>query len=325
MTVDRTGPLRYLDAAAVAAALPPAAAVEAITSALRRGVDPAQDVPRSAVTLRAGELLLMPAESARYVGVKLSTIAPGNPARGLPRIGAAYVLFDAGTLLPVVILDGVALTNVRTPAVSVAAVQPWLERIDHPLRLVVFGAGPQGVGHARTVAGLHAVARADFVVRQPDRVRLPGLTEEARVLGAGGSEVASALQTADVVVCATTARTPLFDSDLLGSSVVVVAVGSHEPDAREVDAAFCRRATVVVEDIATARRECGDVAMAEAEGALDIRRLVPMRDIALGLTQPPAGSVLFKGSGMSWEDLVVAEAVLARAVVGPARAGWSGL
>ncbi len=328
MTVDRTGPLRYLDAAAVAAALPPAAAVEAITSALRHDVDPAQGVPRSAVTLQAGELLLMPAESARYVGVKLATIAPGNPSRGLPRIGAAYVLFDAGTLSPVAVLDGMALTTVRTPAVSVAAVRPWLEQLEQherPLRLVVFGAGPQGRGHARALAELHTIDRVDFFVREPDQVRLPDLPVEARVLGAAGPEVASALQTADVVVCATTARTPLFDSDLLGNGVVVVAVGSHEPDAREVDAAFCRRATVMVEDVATARRECGDVVMAEAEGALDARLLVPMREIALGRAHPLPGPALFKGSGMSWEDLVVAEAVLARAVVEPGRTGWSGL
>ncbi len=325
MTSEGTEPLRYLDAAAVAAALPSAAAVEAITSALRHDVDPVQGVPRSTVTLRAGELLLMPAESARYVGVKLATIAPGNPSRGLPRIGAVYVLFDAGALSPVAVLDGMALTTIRTPAVSVAAVRPWLEQLQPPLRLVVFGAGPQGCGHARALAALHPIDRVDFVVREPDRVRLPDLPLEVRVLTAGAPDVTSALRTADVVVCATTARTPLFDSDLLGDGVAVVAVGSHEPDAREVDAAFCRRATVVVEDVATARRECGDVVMAEAEGALDARNLVPMREIALGRAHPRPGPALFKGSGMSWEDLVVAEAVLARAVVGPARSGWSGL
>ncbi|MDQ2796287.1 MAG: ornithine cyclodeaminase family protein [Actinomycetota bacterium] len=330
MSKDGSGPLPYLDSAAVAAALSPPAAVEAITEALRHGIDPAADVPRSAVTLRAGELLLMPSESGRYVGVKLATIAPANPARGLPRISGTYVLFDADTLSPVAVLDGVALTTMRTPAVSVAAVRPWLAAVERPLRLVVFGAGPQGQGHLRTLAALHALARVDVVVREPGRVRLPGVPLPTRVLRAGDPEVDSALRAADVVVCATTARTPLFDSDLLGSGCVLIAVGSHEPDAREVDAAFCRRATVVVEDLATARRECGDVAMAETEGALDGRSLVPMREIALGRTKLEAGPVLFKGCGMSWEDLVVAEAVLLEAVltgtvVMPSMAGRSSL
>ncbi len=302
----------YLDAAAIAAALPPAAAVEAITSALRRGVDPAGDVARSVVPVRTGELLLMPAESDRHVGVKVASLAPGNPARGLPRISAAYLLFDAATLQPIALLDGVALTTLRTPAVSVAAVLPWLHRLRRPARVVAFGAGPQGVGHVLTLAALLALATVHFVVRDPSRVRLPELPVEAHVLSAAGSEVAAVLRAADIVVCATTARTPLFDSELLAGNVVVMAVGSHEPDAREVDAALCRRATVVVEDVATSRRECGDVVLAEADGALDARALVPMRDVALGRVGPTRWPVLFKGSGMSWEDLVVAEAVLGR-------------
>ena len=103
----------------------------------------------------------------------------------------------------------------------------------------------------------------------------------------------TALRSADVVVCATSARAPLFDSALLRDDVVVVAVGSHEPDARELDAALLGRATVVVEDVATALREAGDVVLAIAEGALDPADLVPMRDVVTGAVdaarRPPAG------------------------------------
>lgn len=300
----------YLDAAAIAAALPPAVAVDAITSALRRGVDPAGDLARTVVPVRAGQLLLMPAESDRHVGVKVACVAPGNHARGLPRISAAYLLFDARTLRPVALLDGVALTTVRTPAVSVAAVLPWLHWLRRPARVVAYGAGPQGVGHVLTLSALIPLAPVHFVVRDPSRVRLPDLPVETHVLSVAHPEVAAALRAADIVVCATTARTPLFGSELLADNVVVIAVGSHEPDAREVDAALCGRATVVVEDVATARRECGDVVLAEADGALDASDLVPMREVALGRVEPTRWPVLFKGSGMAWEDLVVAEAAL---------------
>jgi ornithine cyclodeaminase len=301
--------LPYLDAAAVRRALPPAAAVAAVEAALRGGLDPAADVPRSRVGLEHGTLLLMPAQSAGHAGVKVVTVAPDNPARGLPLISAVYVLFDAATLRPAALLDGAALTTLRTPAVSVAAVRPFLP--PHPLRVVAFGAGPQGVGHLETLAAVHAVEAADFVVRHPDAATLdpvPGVPAP-RVLAAGSPEVADALRAADVVVCATTAREPLFDSALLGDRAVVTAVGTHEPDAREVDAAFCARATVVVEDVAAALRECGEVALAVAEGALDPGTLVPLRDVVRGGHRQ--GPVLYTGSGMSWEDLVVAEAVLA--------------
>lgn len=312
MTVSDNPPPRYVDAVTIAACLSPEAAVEAVLAGLRGDVDPAADVPRSLVPVEHGDLLLMPAQSASSVGVKLATVAPDNPARGLPRISAVYVVFDAATLRPTNLLDGVALTNLRTPAVSVAAVKPWLDRIDEPLRVVAFGGGPQGLGHLETIAAVHSVAASAVVVRQPDRVQLPKSFSSTLVLAADDPNVSRVVGEAHVVVCATTARTPLFDSSLLTDSAIVVAVGSHEPEAREVDAAFCARARVIVEDRQTALRECGDVIQAIAEGAIGPDDLVPMREIARGARAAAEESVLFKGSGMSWQDLVVAEAVLAR-------------
>ena len=53
--------------------------------------------------------------------------------------------------------------------------------------------------------------------------------------------------------------------------------------------------------------------LAVADGALTADRLVPMRDVVTGAVAPPADRpVVFKSVGMSWQDLVVAEAVLAR-------------
>jgi ornithine cyclodeaminase/alanine dehydrogenase-like protein (mu-crystallin family) len=293
--------VRSLDAAAVAA-LGPAGAVRAITDALRGGLDPATDPPRAAVGLSQGQFLLMPSEVPAAAGVKVVTVAPDNPARGLPRIQAVYLLFDRETLALRAVLDGTALTTLRTPAVSVAAVLPALP--DRPLRVAVVGAGPQAVGHVATLAAVRPLADAAHLVRDPSRTPLAAVR-------LGSADADEALQAADVVVCATSARAPLFDSSLLRDDVVVVAVGSHEPDARELDAPLLGRATVVVEDVATALREAGDVVLAIAEGALTAADLVPVRDLVTGAVPPPADRPLvFKSVGMSWQDLVVAEAVV---------------
>ena len=302
--------MRFLDAAAVAA-LGPAAAVDAIRAVLLGGLDPALDPPRIPVDLDAGQFLLMPSQTrpddgrdAGAAGVKVVTVAPANPARGLPRIQAVYLLYDRETLSLRAVLDGTALTTLRTPAVSVAAVLDHLP--DHPLRLVVVGAGPQAVAHAETLAAVRRVARTSYLVRDPGRAPV-----DALALGTAAAD--DALRGGDVVVCATSARTPVLDSTLLRDDTVVVAVGSHEPDARELDAALMARATVVVEDRATALREAGDVVMAVAEGALTEQDLVPLRDLVAGTTVPPTGRPLvFKSVGMSWQDLVVARAVVDR-------------
>lgn len=293
--------MRYLEAAEVAA-LGPAAAVEAIAGALRDGLDPATDPARVAVELAHGQFLLMPSQTAAAAGVKVATVAPDNPARGLPRIQAGYLLFDHDTLALRAILDGTALTTLRTPAVSVAAVLARLP--GRALRVAVVGAGTQAVGHVATLAAVRPLAEVSYLVREPSRTALAAVA-----LGSAPAE--NAIRSADVVVCATSARSPVFDSTLLRDDAVVIAVGSHEPDARELDAALLGRATVVVEDVATALRGAGDVILAIADGTLDPADLVPMRAAVLGAVELSADRPLvFKGVGMSWQDLVVATAVL---------------
>lgn len=298
-------------------ALRPRDAVEAIVSALRAGLDPAADPPRSVVPVEHGQLLLMPAAAGEFAGVKVATVAPGNAARGVPRIQGHYLLFDAETLSPVALLDGVALTAVRTPAVSVAAVAPYLLGDARPLRVAVFGRGPQAVGHVDTIADVLAerrpVDQVTYLVRNPRSGPVPahpGLP--TAIADSAGDEAERALAEADVVVCATTARTPLFDSSVLRERCVVIAVGSHEPDAREVDGALLARSHVVVEDVGTALREAGDVVIAIGEGAVATTSLIPLRLVVDPRTTPAFDRpVLVKSTGMAWEDLVVATALFA--------------
>jgi ornithine cyclodeaminase len=302
----------YLDAEAVRAALRPSAAVDAVRAALLGGLDPAHDIPRSSVPVRGGEYLLMPADAGRSAGIKVLTVAPDNPARGMPRIQGLYILADAETLAPRAVLDGAALTLVRTPAVSLAAVGETLRRSAEPLDVVVFGAGPQARAHSSAVRdlleGVRSIARVTTVTRRPDRARA-----DHGAVACGSAEADAALRRAGLVICATTGRTPLFDSAALREDSVVVAVGSHEPDARELDAALMGRAAVIVEDVGTALREAGDVVLAVRERALDPAALLPLRDVVRGEVTISAGRPLvFKSTGMSWEDLVIAEAIVQR-------------
>jgi ornithine cyclodeaminase len=318
MTGDR---LPFISAAEMRALLRPREAVESIVSALRAGLDPADDPARIAVAADKGQLLVMPSQGRDHAGVKIVTVAPGNPALGRPRIQGVYLLFDAVTLSPVALLDGTALTTLRTPAVSIAAVRPVLlgdQRDRAPLQVTVFGAGPQAVGHVETlldvVAPTRTVASVTYVVRRPETAAVPDLPPtDVRVLAAASPETRRAVAEADLIVCATTAREPLFDGRTVRSDAVVVAVGSHEPDAREVDTALVARAQVVVEDVPTATREAGDVVQAIAEGGVRAEDLLPMSDVVTGRTLPALDRpLLFKSTGMAWEDLVVATAVYAR-------------
>ncbi|MEO7031663.1 MAG: ornithine cyclodeaminase family protein, partial [Herbaspirillum sp.] len=82
-------------------------------------------------------LLIMPAwQPQRKLGVKLVTVAPGNPARQLPTLHSVFILFDADTGMPIALLDGEQLTLRRTAAASALA-SSYLSRADSKTLLVV--------------------------------------------------------------------------------------------------------------------------------------------------------------------------------------------
>ena len=252
-----------------------AGAVSALREALLSGLDVDADPARTVVPVPAGQLLLMPSSGTRYTGVKLATVAHGST----PRIKGVYVLMDAATLAPLALLDGPALTTLRTPAVSALAVDHLAPKA--PARLVVFGKGPQAHGHVAAIEAVREVVAVTLLGRGDD----PSPVAEA-----------------DIVCCATTARDPLFDAELVRPHTTVVAVGSHEPDARELPAELMT--TVVVESVATARREAGDVILA---GTTD---LIPLAAVVRHeVTVPDVRPRVFKSVGMAWEDLAVAAAV----------------
>jgi ornithine cyclodeaminase/alanine dehydrogenase-like protein (mu-crystallin family) len=276
--------LPFLAAAELAERLSATAAIDALEAALLAGLDPEADPPRSALAVGDGELLVMPSAAAGHAVVKLVTVG------GEPRIQGVCVVFDAATLAPVALVDGIALTNVRTPAVSALAVRALAA--PDARRLLVFGRGPQAHGHVEAIRAVRPIEHVDMVGRD----------------AVGASELVRA---ADIVCCATTARERLFDGSLVADHATVVAIGSHEPDAREVDDALVGRATVVVESRVSALREAGDVIGALAAGVVREESLVTLADLVCGRVDVAAGRPrLFKSTGMAWEDAVVASALV---------------
>jgi ornithine cyclodeaminase/alanine dehydrogenase-like protein (mu-crystallin family) len=273
----------FVSAAEVRERLAPGAAVDALEAALRAGLDPEADPPRAVLALERGELLVMPSAAGGHAVVKLVTVG------GDPRVQGVCVVFDGATLAPRALVDGIALTNLRTAAVSALAVR-HLAAPD-ARRLLIFGGGPQAHAHEAALRAVRPIEHVDMV-------------------GRDHGDIDDLVAVADIVCCCTTAREPLFDGALVADHATVVAIGSHEPDARETDDALAARATVVVESRASALREAGDVMAAIAAGAITAAALVTLADLVRGDAAPDPGRPrLFKSTGMSWEDAVIAAAL----------------
>lgn len=206
----------------------------------------------------------------------------------------------------IALLDGNALTEFRTAAVTVVAANA-LARPDAGV-LAVFGTGVQARAHLEA-----------FLTTRPLRtVRIVGRTgAEACAawvrsrfgVDAAAVDAAAALRDADIVVTATRAKEPLFAGDLVKPGAFVAAIGSSKPDTREIDAALLARAgRIVVEWKPQARREAGDLLL--AGDAVDWDRVVELGAIvaapAAGRSGPDGAITVYKSVGVGMEDVALA-------------------
>lgn len=299
---------RYLSADDVLE-LSPRDAVEELRQALIEGFDPATDAERSAMSLPGGgEMLMMPSRTQHVAGIKVLTVAPAGFEVDVPRIQGMYLLFDASTFSPSALIEGAALTSVRTPAVSIAGIKDLIVDSAEPLKAVIFGTGPQGQVHAST---LRAVLEG---VREVEISVISRTKPEGEIFGtwfkAGSSQAQQVVKEAGLILCCTTSAQPLIDWQDIGPNPIIVAVGSHTPEARELGGKLMGQAQVIVEDRGVGLRECGDVIQAINEGHLKEEELLTMREVVRGEVELDRDRpIVFKTAGQPWEDLVIASAV----------------
>jgi len=295
----------YLDEQATYAAATIGQCADALEEALRAGLPGETDPPRQFMDLPNGEMLMMPSRVTGVPTIKIVTILhdPDGPGE---RIKGVHLVCDPVSLAPRVIMDAAALTVIRTTAISIVA----LRAIAPPDagRLVIFGAGPQGAAHLDAIAAEWPLTHVAVVARRLDRAEAMVAAARQRhpdlVIEAVASNESEALtRQADIIVCATTATTPVFADP--GHDVTAIAIGGHSPIGRELPGELVARSFVAVEDREAALREAGDVVIPINDGLMsaddisaDLSDLVT-RDLEL------PGSRVFKSMGMGWEDAVV--------------------
>lgn len=291
--------------------LSPSAAVNALEEAIAS--EGLGEAPlRSHATNGDQQLLCMPCFRGDGAGVKLITLDPANPGRGMPLLQGVFALFSAPGLEPSAIIDGRALTELRTAAVSGLTTR-LLARPDSE-RLVIFGAGAQGHSHLVVMhAVLPRLRHVDIVSRRQGPAE--ALAARARDELGLTAEVAGpgAVAHADVICTCTSSVDPVVAGALLPDGVHVNAIGAYRPDMREVDTEAVTSSRVYVETRDVALAEAGDLIIPQDEGRLDPSSIVAdLTELVRGQgrREHVDERTLFKSVGLAFEDLVVAEAIL---------------
>jgi ornithine cyclodeaminase/alanine dehydrogenase-like protein (mu-crystallin family) len=310
--------MRTFDAATIREAAPIDELLDAVEDAYRDVAAGRDRSPiRSRVEVPNGDLLLMPGlrEGGAGTSVKVVTVVPANAERGLPTVQTVVLWLDATTGEPLAVLEGTALTAMRTGAASGVGTR-LLARPDASV-LAVIGAGGQADWQVRAVCAARPIREVRVFSRTPSgrdafaaRLRA-NLGSAIRVTAAPSAE--AAIRAADVVCCATTSSEPVFEAAWLTPGAHVNGIGAFRLGMVELPAELFSRATLVAVDSRTAAlAEAGDLVAAIESGHFAADSLVEIGtvDRSWALKRDPEAITVFKSVGLAIQDVAAAEVVM---------------
>jgi len=307
-------------------ALPMKEAIEAMKRAYASLSDGKGEVPlrtRLSVPPQEAVSLFMPAyvqaEGGDALAVKVVSLFPGNPERGLAFIQAAVLVLEADTGRAVALLEGSSLTAIRTGAGSGAAID-LLARPDCKV-VAVFGAGAQGRTQLEAACSVRKIENA--WVFDPSIERAEVFAQE--MAGKGlipkdlrvAESARQAASTADIVCTATTSNTPVFSDEDLKPGLHISAIGSYTPEMQEVPAETVARALVVVDSRSATLAETGDLLQPMGAGLFGEEHIYgELGEILLGRKPgrtSPDQITYFKSVGVAVQDAMAAQLALQNA------------
>lgn len=307
----------------VAALLPMTECIDVMTDALKLLAAGDALLPLRTMMLLPGDtgnlMGLMPSYlgGINAVGVKVIAAFPTNQGTEYDSHQGVVILFDAQYGLLRAIVDGTAVTAIRTAAVSGVATR-LLARPDAG-DLALIGAGTQARTHLEAMLAVRPIRRVRafslplagahaFAERESRRHGI-----EIEVM----DSARAAVEGADIICTVTSAKTPVVAGEWLAPGAHINAVGAFTPTTRELDTAAVARARLYVDRRQSTLAEAGEFILAKAEGAIGDDHIVgEIGELLLG--QAPGRSsaaevTLFKSLGIAIEDLAAAHHIWRKA------------
>jgi ornithine cyclodeaminase/alanine dehydrogenase-like protein (mu-crystallin family) len=246
--------------------------------------------PRQGVAADGGVVLTMPGRRAGgHVVVKLVGLFPGRD----PSHPAMLCVIDAGTGLPLALMDGGWITAMRTAAAAALSVR--LSAREDASVLAVVGSGVQARAHLSLLAPSFASVR----VSARDVAAAARLADEF-----GG--VVEGVAGADVICLTTGASSPVVRRDEVAPGTHVTSVG-YAPPGGELDPELARTGRLFVETrgaFAPPPAGCDELRGLDPASATELGEVLLGRAAGRG---SPGEITVYKAMGHVAEDAAAAE------------------
>ncbi|WP_019026968.1 ornithine cyclodeaminase family protein [Colwellia piezophila] len=296
---------------------------EALIPLLKQSFSRAFSMPQRQVLALAPEqrdnhdaFALLPSWNEDVIGNKMFTYFPNNAEQyELPGLFSKIMLFKRQTGEPLALVDGTSVTYWRTAAISALASQ-LLSR-ENSRHLMLFGTGNLASYLIKAHLSVRELKKVTLWGRNSAKVNdllgefsslYPNVTFNASV------DVNAEVANADIICCATGAKIPLFDGNIVSAGTHIDCLGNHMKDARECDTTTVTRARVFVDSLTNTLNEAGELLIPIAEGAFSkediIGELADMCKRPALLRQSADEITLFKSVGTAISDLVAAYQVV---------------
>jgi 1-piperideine-2-carboxylate/1-pyrroline-2-carboxylate reductase [NAD(P)H] len=258
--------MQILNPVQTAQALPYSKLVPAIAQAALQLANGEINAPeRLVVPIDSSSVLLSMPAIAPDIGVtKLITVHGNNAQHGLPAIQGEVIVFDTATGRRLAMLDGPTVTARRTAAVTLLGIQKLAPA--KPSSALLIGTGVQASAHADALVEFFGTSRFLIASRNISQAQafcdaLSMRHPQVAAAPISTIEVLTHCPDTDLVIALTTSKSAVIPARL-NPHTLAIGVGAFKPDMVEFPADLLHARQVVVDHIAGARHEAGDLIQA---------------------------------------------------------------
>jgi len=276
---------------------------------------------RTVITPPDGLSLYMPAylKGMGALACKVVTVYKDNPKKhNLPTTIGKVLLQNPNSGEVICIMDGGYLTAVRTGAVSGVATK-YLARDDKNQIAGIFGAGVQAQMQLVAMCAVRDISKALVYDLSNEAVNtfIKDLSKKLAIEIIQAKNANDVL-IADIICTATSSPTPIFDGTKVKPGTHINGIGSHTPNARELDTAIIKRSKFIGDSREACLKEAGDFIIPLNNGDIDESHFyADLGEIVAGYKpgrKDKKEITIFKSNGLAIQDAATAKLVYDKAM-----------